>query len=294
MMAADMRPCARTQLLTMVTLMVLSLTRAAPAQNSVGFDEFIGSFPAAVQARARAIWEAPPSPEAATESRTTEVSDDDLLAAVDSVKTDAVSAQLKELRAQWRAAGDERDELAQATARWASFAERLKDRDDLGPVYLGTLRVIREHEALLRRAEARVAALEQEIQSRRVGAALVAVSRNFTTRDWLVIVAYLILTTVLGGLLAGKQASMKDFFLGGRKLPWPAVCGSVIATELSAATFLVVPALVFSAGGDMTYIQLASGPSWPVSSRATSSSPPTTSARSTRRTSTWAGSWARA
>jgi SSS family transporter len=74
-----------------------------------------------------------------------------------------------------------------------------------------------------------------------------------------VIVAYLALTTVLGGLLAGKQASMKDFFLGGRKLPWPAVCGSIIATELSAATFLIAPALVFSAGGDMTYIQLALG-----------------------------------
>jgi SSS family transporter len=75
----------------------------------------------------------------------------------------------------------------------------------------------------------------------------------------LVIVAYLVLTTVLGGLLAGKQTSMKDFFLGGRKLPWPAVCGSIIATELSAATFLIAPALVFSAGGDMTYIQLALG-----------------------------------
>jgi SSS family transporter len=52
---------------------------------------------------------------------------------------------------------------------------------------------------------------------------------------------------------------MKDFFLGGRKLPWPAVCGSIIATELSAATFLIAPAIVFAQGGDMTYIQLAFG-----------------------------------
>jgi len=98
-----------------------------------------------------------------------------------------------------------------------------------------------------------------EIEAGRVDAALDEISSNFTRGDWLVIVAYLVFTTVLGGLLAGRQTSMKDFFLGGRKLPWPAVCGSIIATELSAATFLIAPAIVFSQGGDMTYIQLAFG-----------------------------------
>jgi SSS family transporter len=250
--------------MAMVTLMVLSATCAAPAQDSVRFDDFIGSFPAAVQTRARAVWDAPPSPEAAGDSGTTEVaggdiSDDDLLASVGGVKKDALLAQLNELRAQWRAARAEREDLVQATARWTSFTECLRGLDGMRPVYLGALRVVREREALRERAEGRLAALEQEIQSLRVGVALEAISRNFTRRDWFVIVAYLVLTTVLGALLAGKQTSMKDFFLGGRKLPWPAVCGSVIATELSAATFLIVPALVFSAGGDMTYIQLALG-----------------------------------
>ncbi len=92
-----------------------------------------------------------------------------------------------------------------------------------------------------------------------VDAALDEIARNFTAWDWAVIVLYLVFTTVLGGVLAGRQASIKDFFLGGRRLPWPAVCGSIIATELSAATFLIAPALVFSQGGDMTYIQLAFG-----------------------------------
>ncbi|MHC4519276.1 MAG: sodium:solute symporter family transporter [Planctomycetota bacterium] len=92
-----------------------------------------------------------------------------------------------------------------------------------------------------------------------VDEALDEIARNFTVWDWLVIVVYLMFTTVLGGLLAGKQASMKDFFLGGRRLPWPAVCGSIIATELSAATFLIAPAIVFAQGGDTTYIQLAFG-----------------------------------
>lgn len=260
MMAADIRQCIRMPLVTIVTLMALSTACPASAPDSIRFDDFIASFPAEVQVRARAIWNAAESPETTTIEDSREgISDDDLLAAADAVKRDSLLAQLRELRTQRDAARAERDELAQAATRWTSFAERTQGRDELGPVHLRARRVAREHKASLQRAEARIAALDQEIQSRRVETALDAVSRNFGARAWLVIVAYLAMTTVLGGLLAGKQASMKDFFLGGRRLPWPAVCGSVIATELSAATFLVVPALVFSAGGDMTYIQLALG-----------------------------------
>src|SRR5688572_15371258 len=67
------------------------------------------------------------------------------------------------------------------------------------------------------------------------------------------------MSTAVGYLMRGKQATIRDFFLGGRKLPWPAVCGSIIATEISAVTFISVPALAFAAGGDMTYLQLALG-----------------------------------
>ena len=71
--------------------------------------------------------------------------------------------------------------------------------------------------------------------------------------------SYLALTTLLGARLAGKQATIRDFFLGGRKLPWPAVAGSIIATEISAVTFLAVPAIVFAQGGNFTYLQLGIG-----------------------------------
>ena len=126
MMATDTRPCTLMSLQVIIALMVLSATRAAPAQDYVRFDDFISSFPAAVQARARAVWETPLSPEATDDSATTEVSggdisDDDLLAAVGGVKKDTVLAQLKELRAQWRAARAEQDELVQATSRWTSY-----------------------------------------------------------------------------------------------------------------------------------------------------------------------------
>lgn len=85
------------------------------------------------------------------------------------------------------------------------------------------------------------------------------VHTHFTTLDWGILVGYLLLTTLVGHLLRGKQATIRDFFLAGRSLPWPAVCASIIATEISALTFIGVPGLVFAAGGDFTYLQWAVG-----------------------------------
>lgn len=81
-------------------------------------------------------------------------------------------------------------------------------------------------------------------------------SGKFTWLDWLVVVGYLALTTLIGSFMAGKQATIRDFFLGGRKLPWYAVCGSNIATEISAVTFVCVPAVVCAPTGNFTYLQL--------------------------------------
>lgn len=81
----------------------------------------------------------------------------------------------------------------------------------------------------------------------------------FTAVDWGVLAGYLLLTTWIGHALRGQQSTMKDFFLAGRSLPWPAVCGSIIATEISAITFVGVPGIVFAAGGDFTYLQWAIG-----------------------------------
>lgn len=85
---------------------------------------------------------------------------------------------------------------------------------------------------------------------------LASLSAKFTLIDWSIVVGYLVFTTWLGAKLAGKQSSIRDFFLGGRKLPWYAVSGSIIATEISAVTFVIVPFLVFRTGGNFTYLQL--------------------------------------
>ena len=82
---------------------------------------------------------------------------------------------------------------------------------------------------------------------------------GFTSWDWVVLVGYLLLTTWAGHKMSGQQASIKDFFLGGRTLPWWAVSGSMIATEISALTFIGVPGIVFGLQGDWTYLQWGLG-----------------------------------
>ncbi len=82
---------------------------------------------------------------------------------------------------------------------------------------------------------------------------------HFSPLDWLVLIAYLGMTTWIGHRLSGRQASIKDFFLAGRSLPWPAVSGSIVATEISAVTFIGVPGAVFAMHGNFTYLQWAIG-----------------------------------
>ncbi|MDX1679822.1 MAG: hypothetical protein R3242_03730 [Akkermansiaceae bacterium] len=80
------------------------------------------------------------------------------------------------------------------------------------------------------------------------------IHQYFTGWDWAVLFGYLILTTWVGHALRGQQASIKDFFAGGRSLPWLAVSGSIIATEISGVTFIGVPGGVMAANGDFTYL----------------------------------------
>lgn len=66
-------------------------------------------------------------------------------------------------------------------------------------------------------------------------------------------------TAIVGvGLYAGRrEKDSRDFLVGGRSVPWPAVLGSIVATEVSAATFLAVPGVGFSE--NMNYLQFGIG-----------------------------------
>ena len=71
--------------------------------------------------------------------------------------------------------------------------------------------------------------------------------------DWLVIAAYFVMLSVAGVALSRKkQAHVGDYFLAGRGMPGWAVTFSVVATALSAATFVGAPQLSYN--GDLTYL----------------------------------------
>jgi Na+/proline symporter len=77
--------------------------------------------------------------------------------------------------------------------------------------------------------------------------------------DWAVLFVYVVGTSWLADHLAGRRQTIRDFFLGGRKLPWWAVCGSIVASEVSGVTFVAIPAIAFAQGGNYTYMMLAIG-----------------------------------
>ena len=81
----------------------------------------------------------------------------------------------------------------------------------------------------------------------------------FSAIDWTIVGLYIAITTWIGHRLKGRQESTHDFFLGGRNIPWYAVSASIIATTISAVTFIGVPAIAFAVGGNFTYLQLALG-----------------------------------
>ena len=79
---------------------------------------------------------------------------------------------------------------------------------------------------------------------------------RLTALDWAIVGGVFALTSLVG-LVAGKRATIRDYFLGGKKLPWWSVSLSIVATEISALTLVSLPSVVFKPDGNFTYLQLA-------------------------------------
>lgn len=75
--------------------------------------------------------------------------------------------------------------------------------------------------------------------------------------DALVVFAYLTGTLLLGTSVARHPRGVRDYFLSGRRMPWWAVMGSIVATETSTVTFISVPGYAYT--GDLTFLQLVMG-----------------------------------
>ncbi len=75
--------------------------------------------------------------------------------------------------------------------------------------------------------------------------------------DLAVIAAYLIFITWFGAQFKEKQATLKDYFLGGRGAPWWAIAFSIVSAETSTLTVIGTPALSFA--GNFGFLQLIFG-----------------------------------
>ena len=76
--------------------------------------------------------------------------------------------------------------------------------------------------------------------------------------DILVITAYFCAIFGIGLYVGRKQESLESYALGNRNLPWWAILASILAAEISAATFLGAPGEGFALR-NFTYAQLAIG-----------------------------------
>ncbi len=76
--------------------------------------------------------------------------------------------------------------------------------------------------------------------------------------DGAVILVYFVLIVGIGLYAGRNNSTLKEFALGGHKIPWWAVLASIIAAETSAATFLGTPAEGYKTRG-FAYAQLAIG-----------------------------------
>jgi SSS family transporter len=78
--------------------------------------------------------------------------------------------------------------------------------------------------------------------------------------DVVIVVLYIVGTTLLGAWFARRQRSLQTYFVGDRDVPWWLVLVSIVATETSTVTFLSVPGLAFKPdGGNLAFLQLAFG-----------------------------------
>ncbi|MFB5662680.1 sodium:solute symporter [Alteribacillus sp. HJP-4] len=71
---------------------------------------------------------------------------------------------------------------------------------------------------------------------------------NFLLIDYIIMFTYIIAIAIFGAMFSKKQNTTKDYFLGGRSIPWWAVGLSVMATQASAITFIGAPGWGYDGG----------------------------------------------
>jgi len=71
------------------------------------------------------------------------------------------------------------------------------------------------------------------------------IQRGFAALDYAVLAVYLAALVAMGVYFSRREKSTGDFFLGGHRIPWWAAGLSIFGTQLSAITFMSIPAKSF-------------------------------------------------
>ena len=77
------------------------------------------------------------------------------------------------------------------------------------------------------------------------------------TLDLTIVCLYLTGTILFSAYFSRSHRNVRDYFVTGRRMPWWAIMGSIVATETSTVTFISVPG--FAYGADLTFLQLVVG-----------------------------------
>jgi len=80
---------------------------------------------------------------------------------------------------------------------------------------------------------------------------------DISTLDIVIIIVYLLAVALIGSLSGGKQKTTKDYFMGGKNIPWWAVSFSIVAAETSSLTFISIPGLAYIS--NLNFLQLTLG-----------------------------------
>ncbi|MEX0706676.1 MAG: sodium/solute symporter [Woeseia sp.] len=79
---------------------------------------------------------------------------------------------------------------------------------------------------------------------------------EFGALNWTILIVYIVGNLLLGWVLGKKVKTASDFFLGNRSTPWWAIGISVVATYVSALSFLGGPAWAYTSGLSVIAIHL--------------------------------------
>ena len=80
---------------------------------------------------------------------------------------------------------------------------------------------------------------------------------GFGAIDWTIVGLYFLVTMALGIFITSRQKDSRDYLLGGRRIPVLAASISLVATSLSAVTFIGGPQDAYV--GNLTYLSLNIG-----------------------------------